>query len=405
MAKKLKVSTLLLLSLIALYSCEKMIPAGPKADEVMDAPLDGLSRAQHKLFLEGAEEFDEIYTSETGLGPIFVASSCGGCHSGDNKGHPFTTLIRFGQSDTMGNIYLEFGAPQIQHRAIPGHLGEVIPAGATSSKFIAPIASGVGFLELVSDQDILDMADPNDANGDGISGVPNWNVLPDWVVPSLNAVSQNGKYICRFGRKASTYNLHQQTVGAFNNDIGITSSYIPNAPYNYLEGLNSSPINDPEISDQSINATVFYLQALQAPIQRNQDEPIVRRGEEVFKQIGCENCHKHTLKTRFSNITPLSNQEFHPYTDLLLHDMGPDLNDNYTEGSALVSEWRTTPLWGVGLSSSSQGGQLFLMHDGRAHNFTQAILLHGGESSTSRVLYNQMNASDKQALLEFLESL
>jgi CxxC motif-containing protein (DUF1111 family) len=378
-------------------SCKKIMPPTPKVEDVMDAPVEGLSAEQNKLFLEGAEEFDEVYTAENGLGPIFVATSCGGCHTGDNKGHPFTALTRFGQNDTTGNKFLAFGAPQIQHRALMGHVGESVPVGATSSKFIAPIASGVGFLELVSDQDILSMADPNDSDGDGISGVPNWNNIPSWVTPAPNASTQNGKYICRFGRKASTYN--------FNNDIGVTSTFMPQNPFNYAEGMNSSPINDPEITDKSINATVFYLQTLQTPLPRNENNAQVQRGKELFIQVGCESCHKQTLKTGYSAIEPLSNQTFHPYTDLLLHDMGNELNDHYTEGSALVSEWRTTPLWGVGLSASSQGGQLFLMHDSRAKNFAEAILLHGGEGNKSRSQFNQLSEPDKQALLTFLKSL
>ena len=199
--------------------------------------------------------------------------------------------------------------------------------------------------------------------------------------------------------------MHQQTVGAFNNDIGITTSFLPNNPFNYLDGTNSSPSADPEITEKSINATVFYLQALQMPVQRNQTDPAVLRGKEVFIQIGCESCHKQTLKTGYSAISPLSNKEFHPYTDLLLHDMGAELNDNYTEGSALVAEWRTTPLWGVGLSSGSQGGLMYLMHDGRARSFTEAIQLHGGESNNSRTKFNQLSESDKLALLKFLQSL
>ena len=405
MTKNSFVYLFLLSFVFIIYSCEKMLPKAPKADEVMDAPLEGLTQAQNKLFIDGAEEFDKIYTSETGLGPIFVATSCGGCHSGDNKGHPFTALTRFGQTDTTGNLFLAFGAPQIQNRAIPGHVGETLPAGATSSKFIAPITAGVGFIELVSDQDILAMADENDVNGDGISGVPNWNTIPNWVTPFPNAVIKNGKHICRFGRKGSTYNLHQQTVGAFNNDMGITSSFIPNNPYNYLAGTTSSPNNDIEVSDRNVNSAVFYLQVLQTPIQRNQASAEVQKGKDVFIQIGCENCHKQTLKTGYSAVPQLSNKEFHPYTDLLLHDMGMELNDNYTEGSAAVAEWRTATLWGVGLSASSQGGLIYLMHDGRARTFSEAIQLHGGEGSNSRSKYNQLNDADKLALTKFLESL
>lgn len=405
MTRRVNIIIVLLTILIIGYGCEKLIPAAPEADQVMDAPVIGLTTQQNQLFLEGAEEFDEIYTASTGLGPIFVATSCGGCHTGDNKGHPFTALTRFGQTDTTGNKYLNYGAPQIQHRAIKGHTGESLPEGATSSMFLAPIASGVGYLELVSDQDLLAMSDPNDANGDGISGVPNWNSIPSWVQPFSNAVVQNGKYICRFGRKGSTYNLHQQTAGAFNNDMGITSSFLPNNPLNYRDGLSSTPVAEPEITDQSINAVVFYLQALQAPIQRNQDDEEVKKGKSLFVQIGCEACHKQTLRTGSSPIDALDNKAFHPYTDLLLHDMGDELNDYYTEGSALASEWRTTPLWGVGLSAGAQGGEMYLLHDGRARSFEEAISYHGGEGAASRENFNALSNTDKQALIKFLESL
>lgn len=390
---------------LVILSCEKIMPKAPQPDQVMNAPVEGLTEQQKRIFLDGAEEFDEVYTQATGLGPIFVASSCAGCHSGNNRGHPFTNLVRFGQSDTNGNTFLAFGAPQIQPHFIPGHTGETIPAGATSATFIAPIVSGTGFLELVSDQDVLAMADPNDLDGDGISGRPNWITLPNWVVPMNNAVSQNGKYIGRFGRKASEYNLHHQTVAAFNNDIGITTTYMPNNPFNYLQGTQPVQTSDPDISDQSVNATVFYLQALQAPIQRNQQDDQVKLGASVFKQIDCNRCHKEELHTGFSPIAALSNTSFHPYTDLLLHDMGPGLDDHYTEGTALTAEWRTTPLWGLGLAADVQGGRYFLMHDGRAKSIEEAIEMHGGESLQSRQKYQQLSASDKSALIAFLKSL
>lgn len=405
MKKRIFLFGLTCIAAIVIISCEKLTPSAPKADEVMSAPLEGLTPQQHQVFLAGAEEFDEVYTKETGLGPIFVATSCAGCHAGDNKGHPFTALTRFGQDDTTGNKFLAFGAPQLQHRAIPGHTGEILPAGVTSTKFIAPMVAGVGFLELVSDADILAMADPADANADGISGVPNWCSIPDWVNPLPNAVSQNGKYICRFGRKASTHNLHQQVVGAFNNDMGITSSFLPKNPINYLAGTNSIPGGDPELSDETINGVVFYTQVLQTPIQRNQTDATVKQGENVFKQIGCEACHKQTLKTGFSPVPQLSYKNFNPYTDLLLHDMGAELNDNYTEGSAMTYEWRTTPLWGVGLSSSAQGGKMYLLHDGRATSFEEAIQYHGGEGAGSRTKFNQLSSAEKTALVKFLESL
>ena len=403
--KVLIVATMLAVStVIVLQSCEKFEPSQPNADEVIDAPVEGLSAAQNKVFLDGAAEFDEVYNTTTGLGPLFVVNSCGGCHAGDNRGHLFTNLTRFGQTDSTGNKFLEFGAPQLQNKSLFGYKAEELPAGATSSNFIAPIVSGVGFLELVTDADILDMADPNDANNDGISGVPNWIGLPDWVIPAANAIHRNGKYIGRFGRKASAYNVHQQTVGAFNQDMGMTTSFMPENPFNYKEGIPQA-IGEPDITDAKLNAVVFYLQTLQAPIQRNQNDPTVLYGKKLFTQIGCESCHKQKLRTGYSVIEPLSNKEFSPYTDLLLHDMGSELDDNYTEGNAKTSEWRTSPLWGLGLAPGSQGGQFFLMHDGRAKGIEEAIKLHGGESANSRTKFNSLTEADKEAVIKFLKSL
>lgn len=388
-----------------IVSCKKLAPQAPEADTVMDAPIDGLTFAQNALFLKGSEEFDETYTTENGLGPIFVSNSCRGCHASDNRGSMFTVLTRFGQKDTSGNTFLHLGGPQIQNKAIVGHTIEQLPNDATSSKFIAPIVSGVGFLELVSDLDILAMADPNDLNGDGISGVPNWNSIPSWVKTFPNAQTKNGKFICKFGRKASVYNVHQQTVGAFNQDMGITTTFMPDNPMNVAEAVNSIPLSEPDLPDQNLNATVFYLQALQTPIQRNQNDPDVIKGKSIFVNLGCESCHKQNLKTTYSPIAGLSFKEFHPYTDLLLHDMGPGLDDKYTEGSATTSEWRTTPLWGLGLAKDSQGGELFLMHDGRARSIEDAILMHGGESEMSRNKFNNLSQAEKELVLKFLRSL
>jgi len=387
------------------YSCSKLEPPAPNMDEVMDAPLDGMTQQQYALFNAGAGEFDEVYHTETGLGPIYVATSCGSCHAGDSRGHLFTILTRFGQSDSTGNQYLNFGGPQLQNHAIGGNTAEQIPNGATSSKFIAPITSGVGFLELVSDADILAMANANLTNPDGVRGHPNWNTIPDYVTPFSNSISLGGKFICRFGRKASTYNLVQQTAQAFNQDMGVTSTFLPNYPFNYSEGIPPVQSGDPEVSDNSISALVFYLQTLQTPFQRNQKDAEVISGRQIFINSGCETCHRQTLKTSFSYIAPLSEKEFHPYTDLLLHDMGSALDDGYTEGTAKTSEWRTTPLWGLGLAADAQGGDLFLLHDGRARSIEDAILLHGGEAEVSKNRFVNLSQPDKEALLKFLESL
>jgi CxxC motif-containing protein (DUF1111 family) len=140
-------------------------------------------------------------------------------------------------------------------------------------------------------------------------------------------------------------------------------------------------------------------------MRRNENDPHVLAGEKIFKTIGCESCHRSVLKTGEYKVSAIAHKTFSPYTDLLLHDMGPGLNDNYTEGSALPSEWRTPALWGLGLSARSQGGSFFLMHDGRARSIEGAILLHGGEGEKSRDNYLKLEENEKKDLLLFLESL
>jgi CxxC motif-containing protein (DUF1111 family) len=385
--------------IVLLQACSKLYPGAAADNEILDGPVEGLSFEQNKQFLAGDRAFNnEIFTSQTGLGSIFVATSCGSCHAGDGKGHPFTTLTRFGQTDSTGNKFQHLGGPQLQNRALPGFTPEQIPDGATSSRFTPPANTGLGFIELVSDADILAMSDPNDLDGDGISGVPNWITLPSFISPNNNSISQNGKYIHRFGKKAAAFNLLHQTANAYNQDIGITSSFEPKDVFSGLE-------IDPEVSDLTIHNVVFYLQTLKKPIPRNEENADFIQGKNIFINTGCEKCHKQTLKTAYSSIAPLSEKQIHPFTDLLLHDMGNALDDGYTEGSAKTAEWRTPPLWGLGLSPNSQGGSYFLMHDGRAKSIEEAIQLHGGESASSQNKFNQLSAVDKKAILFFLNSL
>ncbi len=387
------------MGLLVIGSCKKIMPKAPADEEVLDGPVEGLTHDQQLRHLRGDVAFnDKVFTAETGLGSVFVANSCGSCHAGDGKGHPFTTLVRFGQTDSSGNLFLNQGGPQLQNRALPGFQPEQIPEGATFSKFLPPANTGLGFIELVSDADLIAMSDPNDVNGDGISGVPNWIPLKSYLTPHASPVSNNGKYIHRFGKKASAYSLLHQTVNAYNQDMGITSSFEPKDVYS-LKDI------DPEVSAQEIADVVFYLQTLKVPQPRNQQDGEVVKGKAVFMEIGCNHCHKETLKTAHSEIAALSDKEFHPYTDLLLHDMGPDLDDGYTEGSAKTYEWRTPALWGLGLSPGSQGGSYFLLHDGRATTIEAAIKLHGGEAAASKHKFNQLTDGDRKALLKFLESL
>ncbi|GAA4910461.1 di-heme oxidoredictase family protein [Mucilaginibacter defluvii] len=365
----------------------------------MDGPLAGLTGPQHAQFLRGDVAFnDDIFTKETGLGPLFVSTSCGSCHAGDGKGHPFSTLTRFGQTDESGSSYLNAGGPQLQHRALQGYFPEQLPPGVAFSRFTPPANTGLGLLDAVTDQDILAMSDPEDTDGDGISGAPNWIVPRPYVIQRPGTMVKNGLLIGRFGKKAAAYDLLHQTAVAYNEDIGITSVFEPRDTYSGAE-------TDPEISSQTVADVVFYLKTLRAPVQRDPQAGDVAGGKTLFLTIGCGACHRPELKTGHSPIAPLSFVSFAPYTDLLLHDMGAGLNDGYTEGSAKPAEWRTPPLWGLGLAPGSQGGQYYLLHDGRARSIEEAILLHGGEGGGSRGRYQALAPGERQKILKFLRSL
>lgn len=397
--RALLISLILLLGSQIFIACENFEPAVPENDSLLDGPVDGLTEAQNAQFLRGDIAFnDDVFTAETGLGPLFVANSCGSCHPGDGKGHPFTTLTRFGQNDDTGNQFGHLGGPQLQNRAIPGFQPEQLPPGIGFSKLTPPANTGLGFLDAVSDEDILSWADPNDADGDGISGVANWVTMKEYLSERSGTVEINGKYIGRFGKKGAAYDLHQQTSQAYNEDIGISSSY---EAYDTHSGLET----DPEITDQTVHDVVFYLKTLKAPVPRGASDSDIAAGKMIFAEIGCAKCHRPEMKTGLSSIAAISNKTFYPYTDLLLHDMGPGLDDGYTEGTAKTFEWKTPALWGLGLSKNSQGGEYFLLHDGRAHSIEEAILLHGGEAAMTKENFESMSDAEKSKLIKFLESL
>lgn len=389
---------LILLGYIA-FGCEQIIPDSPVENEILDGPINGLRTDEQAQFLAGDVAFnEEVFAVNSGLGPLFVATSCGSCHAGDGKGHPFTTLTRFGQ--TVPNLLPNFsiGGPQLQNRAIPGYSPEKLPDGVPFMKLTPPAVTGLGFLSALSDEQILANADPDDLDGDGISGVPNYVQPPEYFIPQLIHQAENGFYIGRFGKKAAAIDLLQQTVSAYNQDMGITSRFEPVDPFS---GLTV----DPEVSDQTVRDVVFYLKTLKAPIQRSPEDREIIQGKSLFSQIKCGACHTPEWSTLSSDISAISNKTFYPFTDLLLHDMGSELDDGVTEGSAETYEWRTPPLWGLGLSPNAQGGRYFLMHDGRANSIEAAISLHGGEAVTSRSLFESLSEKDKSALLRFLKSL
>jgi len=410
----------LALTLAVMVGCD-LYPDTPAGNEVLDAPLDNLTPEQLNLHLKGDEEFGRRFTPGEGLGPVFVANSCDACHPGEGKGHPVFNLTRFGKM--IGGEFdpmHEQGGPQLQHRAVPGFTPEQIPKGITGSAvFTAPVVVGLGFIEAVDDTTILNLADPQDENGDGISGRPNFIDASDFLseiaeLGELNADASdvrfqtyNGKFIGRFGKKGITINLLHQTVTAYHQDMGLTTDFIPGDLFNVQNtGVSSEDgVPDPEISSGIVSNVVFYLKTLRPPQRRNEHDPDVQAGEKLFGEIGCASCHIPKLKTGKSSIPQLSEKEFYPYTDLLLHDMGPELDDGYTEGSAETSEWRTAPLWGLGLAEEFQGGTPFYLHDGRATTLREAIDFHGGEGSASRAAFRALNETEQEQLIEFLKSL
>ena len=369
-----------------------------------------------------------------GLGPLFIAQSCSSCHGHDGRARP-----PLDNDDPVRGLVVQISLPaklgeapepdpayggSIQDRAIPGippeaeiHVqwktinGEYAdgspyelvrpvftiarPAyGALDPELrisprIAPPVFGAGLLEAIPLERLRELADPDDADGDGISG--RVNVLPDGGTG-------------RFGWKANQPAVDAQVAGAFHGDIGITSPLRPGptCTASQADCLASPDGGDPEISAGLFDDVVFYVQTLAVPAARGY--PGRERGAELFFAAGCHQCHAPRHETGRHAVPALSNQLIFPYTDLLLHDMGPGLADGRPHFQASGSEWRTPPLWGIGLTETVNGHTRFL-HDGRARNLEEAILWHGGEAEPAKQAFRSMSAEDRAALIEFLESL
>lgn len=406
--RKLKVLACFITIIATIVACEKMLPPGPKDEEILAGSIPGLSPQQENEHLVGDEAFGKIFTVNDGLGPVFVQSSCSNCHVGNGKGHSSTVLTRFARIEGSAIDYLySKGGPQLQESCIPGYKGETIPEEANVfSKRIAPAVMGLGYIAALSDSAILANVDSNDTNGDGISGRVNYVNPTNFFIPQNIHLSNNGQYIGRFGKKAEKVTLQDQVVFALKQDIGITSDFDMEDLYNIQEGLYTGDnVADPEVSASFVNSLVFYMRTLKAPPRRNADDADVMAGEKLFDQIGCTSCHKPTFITDESDIDALSYQTFHPYSDFLLHDMGDLLDDGYSEGSAQGNEWRTPPLWGIGLAKDSQGGQLFLLHDGRATTIEDAVSVHGGEAANQRAAFYTLTSEQREQIIKFIESL
>ncbi len=381
-------------------------------------------------------------TARDGLGPVFNARSCSACHFKDGRGRPpesldepmLSMLIRL-SVEGVGPHGGPLGHPdyggQLGPDAISGVPAEAVatvtyeelagtfddgtayslrvptyhfshwafgePVGLLTSPRTAPAMIGLGLLEAITEEEIEAQADPEDSDGDGISGRVNrvWDVEAQQLA------------LGRFGWKANQPNLRQQSAGAFLGDIGITSDLFPeeDCPLVQVECVDAQNGGSPEVDSETLDDVVMYSSTLAVPGRRDWDDPEVLRGKELFFESGCERCHTQSWVTgSLPGVPEVERQNIYPYTDLLLHDMGEALADGRPDFAADGNEWRTPPLWGIGLVETVNGHTYFL-HDGRARSLMEAVLWHGGEAESSREVVRAMPRADRDALIRFLESL
>ena len=322
----------------ATLGCDTLMTSAPTAGDDFASPVDGLDADLNLVFLQGDENFAKAFTVAEGLGPIFNNISCEGCHPGDGRGTPETGFFRFSED---GSLLIDNGGPQHQDRVIAGSrlVPETVPESADRSFRIPPPVFGSGLIEAIPEATILALADPDDTDGDGISGRPNYISGAPWV-PASHVGGGGGQQLGRFSRKAQVSSLLQQIAEAYNQDMGITSDFLP------LENFHSQRSTtvvvgdvaaDPEISAATVLQTTMYVRLL-APPQRGRLTEAVQRGDAMFNRIGCADCHVPVLHTGVHEMAQLSLQAAHLYSDLLLHDMGPELADNRPDGDASGTE-------------------------------------------------------------------
>lgn len=386
---------LLVASLAPFLACGDVLTSAPDAGEVFDGPVDGLSAAELQAFVRGDTEFGRRFGPASGLGPIFNNVSCASCHSGDGRGRLENALKRIGSADDgfLGSL----GGPQIQEKAIPGAHAEPVPTGVAVSLRLPPPVFGVGLIEAIPESAILANADSADLNRDGISGRPNWVHAADFVPASAPGGGAQLR-IGRFGRKAQTSNLLEQTVGAYLQDMGITSDFLPEEL-----SLTADHVADPEVPASTVQSVVHYIRTL-APPRAGSESGDIADGRTQFSRIGCASCHIPSFTTGPSVVTALSGQRAELYSDLLLHDMGDELDDRRPDGQATGREWKTPPLWGLRLMRAFLNGDAFLLHDGRAATVDAAIRMHGGEARAARDAYVALQEAERSKLLKFVES-
>ncbi|MDO8289629.1 MAG: di-heme oxidoredictase family protein [Parvibaculum sp.] len=409
-----------------------------------------LSDAERRIFFFGNRLFNTNWTtapgsvkSFDGLGPVFNRVSCSGCHTRDGRGRPplngetdfDSMLIRVSvpgvAADGGPNPHAAYG-DQINDKAILGVPAEAKvsvswttvegtyadgskyelqkPAFTLSEPAFGPFGAdlmtsprvanqvyGLGLLEVVYADDILTRADPDDKDGDGISGRPNWVTDPETGKKALG----------RFGWKANQASLVAQDTGAARGDIGLSTTLRPGQNCETVQtACAAAPDGDePEISDEFLEKLVLYSRTLAVPARRNPTDPDIMAGGKLFASSGCAACHTPTMVTgHAADPIGLANQTIHPFTDMLLHDMGPDLADGRPDYEATGSEWRTPPLWGIGLIPAVNDHDR-LLHDGRARGVAEAILWHGGEGEASRERFRALSAKERDSLVAYVNSL
>lgn len=367
-----------------------------------------------------------------GLGPLYMRSSCSACHRGTGRGiipeSADASLI--GGAVYLGKPHLAYGT-EIHPRSVPpvAHEGDAslvwevgegafldgetfslrAPTVTVSrenygtvpkdlSLRIAPPLWGLGLLEAVPDIEILSWADPEDLNGDGVSGRPNFVSDPLF----------GGTVLGRFGWKADRSSVSSMNAWSAMTFMGLTSSQYQSEPCapTQVDCLAHASGGRSDLADGVLRDLTAYITALQRPIRRNAEDPIVLRGQDVFRSVNCHACHRERMTTAAAvpGSAFLSGQQLYAYTDLLLHDMGDELDDGRQSFRAASYEWRTAPLWGLN-RSAEETVSFGYMHDGRARTLTEAILWHGGEALASRNAFFVLSKDDRDALITFLQSL
>jgi CxxC motif-containing protein (DUF1111 family) len=407
-------------------------------------PIDGMNARDQRVHDLGDQTFEAKFVAPpaqvfAGLGPIYNNVSCINCHRNDGGGFPSTgsatsgllmRISQYGMDPHGGPMAVAGYGTQIQDQSVFGYEAEATvsisyvetpftyPDGSVASlrkptymlvnpylpfgvlymlsPRLAPPLVGIGLLDDIPDNTIQGFVDEGDQNADGITGKVNmvYDGYTKKMVPG------------RFGLKANTSTLLLQVATAYQQDMGVTSYVTPTeSSMGQSQFPTATNTGQVELPDSLLNFVTFYVRSLAVPARRNVTDPDVQAGSILFNQINCSGCHRPTIVTGPDFSLPqLSGQRIHPYTDLLLHDMGSGLADDRPDFLATGSEWRTEPLWGLGMLQKTTG-TAFYLHDGRARTIEEAILWHDGEAANAKNGFTGLTAAQRNQLIKFLNSL